>query len=350
MSRPSGQPLAELAEGISLAAAPTFKPPPRFGKASFESYRPGHPSQEQALTRIRQLVGSLQEPTPRRGFLRLSAARRQEGRGLYLDGGFGVGKTHLLAAAWHAARVDAKAYLSFQELVYLVGVRGIVNAAADFAGLRLLCLDEFELDDPGNTLIVKSVLQQLFEQGSTVITTSNTPASAQGEGRFNARDFEREIQGIASRFESIRLDGADWRESFGRAAPELHGHVTATGLAEPQVVADWQELLAVLRKLHPVAYGTLLTRIGSLTVNGVDTIANQNDALRFVHFIDRLYDLRVQLRLGVTPRLQADLHELFDASYRQSAYQKKHDRCLSRITELLVESAGTQVLESASAA
>ncbi len=328
-----------MAEGISLASTPTFEPPPRFLEASFASYRPGHPSQEAALQKLKQLVASLQESPPRRTFLRLGRPRPVPGRGLYLDGGFGVGKTHLLAAAWHAADVAAKAYLSFQELVYRVGVRGIVNTASDFKGLRLLCLDEFELDDPGNTLIVKSVLQSLFEQGTTVITTSNTPATAQGEGRFNASDFEREIQGIAAHFESLRLDGADWRVLHkADTGPELREYASAEGLPGPVVTTDWQELLTVLRKLHPVAYGTLLARLGGLTVNGVATLASQNDALRFVHFIDRLYDLRVALRLGVTPPLKADLRELFHSNYRSGAYQKKHDRCISRITELLSES------------
>lgn len=341
--------LAELARGISLAAPPALTPPPRFKDASFESYRPGHPSQAKALAEIQRFVQALQPANrKRRGFLGFRQPV-ESGSGLYLDGGFGVGKTHLLAAAWHAAQVGEKAYLSFQELVYLVGVRGIANAASDMAGLQLLCLDEFELDDPGNTLIVKSVLHKLFDQGTCVITTSNTPATAQGEGRFNARDFEREIQGIAARFQSLRLDGADWRESRREASLHLPGNVSDAGLREPVVSTDWPELQEVLRKLHPVAFGTLLGKLASLTVTGVDTIPQQNDALRFVHFIDRLYDLKIQLRLGFSAGLQADLAELFDASYRHGAYQKKHDRCLSRIQELLGESAVPEPAGTASA-
>ena len=47
---------------------------------------------------------------------------------LYLDGGFGVGKTHLLAAAYHAADVP-RAYLSFQEMTYAVGAHGMHEGA-----------------------------------------------------------------------------------------------------------------------------------------------------------------------------------------------------------------------------
>lgn len=287
------------------------------------------------------MLATLHPARTQRGLFRLLQKPQPAGTGLYLDGGFGVGKTHLLAAAWHAAPTEAKAYLSFQELVYRVGVRGIATSAEDFRGLRLLLLDEFELDDPGNTLIVKSVLQSLFAQGTRVVTTSNTPATAQGEGRFNADDFAREIQGIAANFESLRLDGPDYRvRSNPGAGPALPTRVEPLeGGSAPVVTASWSELRDVLKDLHPMAYGPLLARVGTLYLNGVDTIASQNDALRFVHFIDRLYDLRVPLRFGVQPHLAADLRNLFAASYRDGAYQKKHDRCISRLIELHQESA-----------
>lgn len=333
--------LSELVSPRALDASQAFAPPPRFAGATFSNYQPTHPSQAQAVRRLEQLLASLQPARNQRGLLRLLQKQQTDSSGVYLDGGFGVGKTHLLAAAYHAAETDAKAYLSFQELVYRVGVRGIATAAEDFRGLRLLLLDEFELDDPGNTLIVKSVLQSLFAQGTSVVTTSNTPATAQGEGRFNAGDFAREIQGIASHFDSLRLDGPDYRIRNNRESQtEVPERVNPEGTAAaPVVTASWPELLAVLRELHPVAYGPLVAQIGTLYLNGVDTIASQNDALRFVHFIDRLYDLRVSLRFGVSPHLSANLRELFAASYRDGAYQKKHDRCISRLIELHEESA-----------
>lgn len=349
MSAPQTVKLSELVGPRGLSAEQVFAPPPRFAGATFGSYQPTHPSQEAAVRKLEQLLDAPQHARARRGLLGLLPGPRPSGRGLYLDGGFGVGKTHLLAASYHAAETAEKAYLSFQELVYRVGVRGTAAAAEDFRGLELLLLDEFELDDPGNTLIVKSVLQTLFAQGTAVVTTSNTPASAQGEGRFNAVDFRREIQGIAAHFDSLRLDGPDYR---------IHNNpVTSTVFAtevspdendlQPLVTADWQELITVLRDLHPVAYGPLLEQVGTLCLSGVDTLASQNDALRFVHFIDRLYDLRVALRVAVQPALATDLRQLFAASYRDGAYQKKHDRCISRLIELNAESSAQPELSAA---
>ncbi len=305
--------------------------------ASFDSYRPNDPTQVAALARVRSFAAGI-GPAARRLKLPWNRQSARGPRGLYLDGAFGVGKTHLLAAVWHAATDVPRAYLSFQELVYLTGAMGIARAREELKGLRLLCLDEFELDDPGNTLIIKTLLQTLFEQGASVVTTSNTSAEAQGQGRFNAEDFAREIQGIASYFEPVPLAGPDYRLRAGQhtdtALPERIVAEPGDGVVE----ADWAELGRVLRELHPVAYGSLLEPVTELYLHGLDTIGSQADALRFVHFIDRVYDRRVSLRFSASAGLKGDLRELFHSSYRNSAYAKKHDRCISRLREQHSES------------
>ena len=252
-----------------------------------------------------------------------------------MDGGFGVGKTHLLAAAYHAFEGE-RAYLSFQELVYVIGVKGMAGAREAMGGFRLLCVDEFELDDPGNTLIVKTFLEGLFGGGGRVITTSNTPPEGQGEGRFNAEDFEREIQSVAERFKTVRLGGPDFRKRDRLAtfySDEALSALQGEDARAPKVALEWPQLLDLLGRHHPIRYRDLLENVGTLYVHNVETIPAQNDALRFVHFIDKLYDLKKGFRASGEPALA----ELFDPSYKNSAYAKKHDRCLSRLSELLEE-------------
>src|SRR5690606_25581714 len=157
----------------------------------------------------------------------------QAGAGLYLDGGFGVGKTHLLAAAFAAADSAEKRYLSFQELVYLIGVMGMPRAKEELATSELICIDEFELDDPGNTLIVKTFLAALLANGGAVVTTSNTPPEAQGQGRFNADDFQREIQSLAANFSVIRVDGPDYRHRSSLGEWLTHDHLQQLKGSEP---------------------------------------------------------------------------------------------------------------------
>ena len=308
-------------------------PPPRFGATSFDAYEPVHPSQTEARDAVIRFVQAVTTRPRRRS---LPWRRQPDGAGLYLDGGFGVGKTHLLAAAWHAARLpaDSKRYLSFQELVYLLGALGREGARDAFEDVALVCLDEFELDDPGNTLMIATFLREAFARGTSVLTTSNTEPASQGAGRFAADDFRREIQGIADRFTVLAIDGPDHRAGARRtgwtSAAELEAAATASGT----VVATTGPVLAdALAGLHPIRYGGLLRGIDVLLIEEIEPIANQNDALRFVHFIDKLYDAGVRLRA----RGSVPLDAIFDDAYREGAYAKKHHRCLSRLSELVQE-------------
>lgn len=329
------------------------RPPPRFSNVSFATYTPQDPSQARASERLEEFLAArgwggadaagrpASQRQPMRGERRPAwpwrRHQRQLGSGLYLDGGFGVGKTHLLASAFSAAETTDKRYLGFQDLVYLIGVLGRERAERELAGCDLLCIDEFELDDPGNTLIVKSFLAAHFAAGGTVLTTSNTSPDAQGRGRFNAEDFKREIQSVAERFETLSIGGPDFRHR-GAVADWLPAGDLEALLAEPAsgrvLLLSFRRLTELLASVHPSRYAGLLAQVDAVYVTDVATIAGQNEALRFVHFVDKLYDLGLALAATGT----CTLPELFSADYRHSAYHKKHERCISRLSELLVES------------
>jgi len=124
---------------VPLASEPTsglsLVPPRRYAASTFARYVPdaNFPAQAAMQARLRRLAARAWLP--------------KRGRpGLYLDGVFGVGKTHLLTSTLHAAMAPA-AYLSLAELVYLVVRHGVPGAAKLLRGRRLLCIDEVELDD-----------------------------------------------------------------------------------------------------------------------------------------------------------------------------------------------------------
>ena len=101
------------------------------------------------------------------------------GVGLYLDGGFGVGKTHLLASIYHAMPARRKYFGSFIEYTALVSALGYKNTVDLLRGADLLCIDEFELDDPGDTMVMTRLLGELVASGTKLAATSNTPPNAQ---------------------------------------------------------------------------------------------------------------------------------------------------------------------------
>jgi cell division protein ZapE len=308
-------------------------PPPLFSQVTFDSYRPdpGQPTQTAAVAALRAFADRISAPTPERTWWRRAPAPPEGRAGIYLDGGFGVGKTHLLASLWHVVP-GPKVFGTFIELTNLVGALGFAEAAERLAGHRLVCIDEFELDDPGDTVLMSTLLQRLTERGVRLAATSNTLPDRLGEERFAATDFLREIQGLASHFDVIRIEGPDYRH---RGAPTAPAPATEAQLVEalegPGVVAvdDFEALLAHLATVHPSRYGALVSGVDRVVWRGVHPIDDQAVALRFVVLVDRLYDRDVPVVASGVP-----LDDIFTPEMLRGGYRKKYYRALSRLVAL----------------
>ncbi|WP_261663138.1 cell division protein ZapE [Deinococcus sp. Marseille-Q6407] len=318
----------------------TLVPSARFAETRFENYRPNpaFPSQEAA----RQSLQRFLEPQPARktGIWPFQRVVAPEGRGLYLDGGFGVGKTHLLASTYYAAKErnpgSRVALMSFQDLMYLIGALKMPQAIEAFRDYDLLLIDEFELDDPGNTHMANTLLEALMPAGVNVVATSNTAPGALGEGRFSTRDFQRQIEAIAGHFQSQRVDGPDYRQRGTTPQQPLNEAEFQRWLAQQNsqtlsVVAA-SDLDRHLLSVHPSQFPALLSGVEAVAVTGLHPLPDQNQALRLVHFIDKVYDMGLHAAFTGAP-----LETLFDESYRSGAFAKKYSRCLSRLSEMLSE-------------
>ena len=306
-------------------------PPRQFATASLDSYRPDrdYPSQGAALAAIRKFASGW---SAGKGGLFGRKKSSDSLPGIYLDGGFGVGKTHLLAALWHAAS-GRKYFGTFIEFTALVGALGYQQTVALLKGASLVCIDEFELDDPGDTRLMSRLLSDLVASGSRLAATSNTPPNALGEGRFAAQDFLREIDALAAKFEIVRIDGLDYRRR------DVEGHAVA--LSDEELAArtaeadgvvtidDFDSVLVTLSKVHPSRYVRLVEGIDTVAIRDVHPFANQTDALRFVAFVDRLYDAQVHLLATGTP-----LDQVFPADMLAGGYRKKYLRAVSRLIAL----------------
>ncbi|GEN78764.1 cell division protein ZapE [Actinotalea fermentans] len=306
-----------------------FVPPRHFAEARFDGYVPDaeHPSQAEARDRMAALAAGLAAPR-RRPRLRRPAPPPA----LYLDGGFGVGKTHLLAALAREVGPGVAAYGTFVEYTHLVGALGFGAAVRALGQRRVICIDEFELDDPGDTVLMSRLLRELSDAGVTIVATSNTLPESLGEGRFAAEDFLREIQALAARFDVLRIDGPDYRHrSAPGVAPGLSDDdVRAATAAVPGAACDdLGALIAHLRRVHPVRFGALLEDVAMLGLTGVGPVGDQADALRLVVLVDRLYDRDVPVLLG-----GRGTEELFTDAMLRGGYRKKYLRALSRLAEL----------------
>jgi cell division protein ZapE len=302
-------------------------PPPLFAGVRFETYcpDPAEPTQAAAVTALREFAAGVAGPRRRRFRRPLP-----DGRGVYLDGGYGVGKTHLLASLWHAVP-GPKAYATFVELTHLAGALGFAGLAERLAGLRLLAIDEFELDDPGDTVLVSTLLARLAEAGVALAATSNTLPDRLGEERFATEDFLREIQGLAARFTSIRVDGPDYRHRGLPVAPDpLTGEEVRRAAARPgATLDDFAALLAHLATLHPSRYGALVDGVSLAGLTDVVPLTDQAVALRLVVLADRLYDRQIPIRVS-----GARLDEIFGTDMLAGGYRKKYRRAISRLVAL----------------
>jgi cell division protein ZapE len=309
-------------------------PPPTFAAVSFESYHPdpAEPSQAAALSACRAF-GDL-------AVRRRAGKKRMLGKpavlpgvGLYLDGGFGVGKTHLLASLYFALPHDRpKAFATFGELTQLAGVFGYVECIELLADYVIVCIDEFELDDPGNTVLVSRLLSELVARGVSVAATSNTLPEQLGEGRFAAEDFLREIHTLASIFTTLRIDGPDYRHRDLPPAPTPLSDCDVRARAEQTdgaTLDDFDALCAHLATMHPSRYLTLIEGVRAMFLTAVHQVDDQNVALRLVALTDRLYDAGIPVVAS-----GEKLDSIFSAEMLAGGFRKKYLRATSRLIAL----------------
>lgn len=308
-----------------------FVPPREFDGARFKNYLPNSEfsSQAEALEQCHRFA------TGKSGSKGIFGKKETPPAGIYLDGGFGVGKTHLLAAIWHEFK-GKKVFGSFISYTGLIGALSFAEAVKALSKFELVCIDEFELDDPGDTMMMSRLLNELEKHGVRFAATSNTPPNALGEGRFAASDFTREIHGIADRFKMLRIDGEDYRHRpvniAGRidsvtAVDDWLAEATADGLNV--FVDDFDQALEHLGGIHPSRFGRMLAGVDRIAFTGVHVLKDQVEALRFVAFIDRAYEAQIKLRSVEFP-----LTEVFSPEYLSGGYRKKYLRAVSRIGAL----------------
>ena len=299
-------------------------PPREFASSSFSNYRPDEnfPSQVSARDQAAAFVGA--------GSRKLFSKKSESSiPGLYLDGGFGVGKTHLLAAMFHSFH-GSKLFGSFMAYTSLVGALGFAKALDTLSVFKFIAIDEFELDDPGNTMIMSRLLNELAGRGTRFAATSNTPPNALGEGRFAADDFQREILGIGRQFLMVRVDGEDYRHRPTSVADVTYEIAELQSWIDGETaVADFRELLKKLGTVHPALYGKLLTGDRQVALINVFALTDQNDALRFVSFVDRAYELQILIHASGTP-----LTTIFPQHFLDGGYRKKYLRAISRLGAL----------------
>ncbi|HEX7339029.1 MAG TPA: cell division protein ZapE [Rhodanobacteraceae bacterium] len=332
------------------------------------------PTQATALAAFERLHGEiLANREQRRGLAgRLRALLNESSthapQGIYLWGRVGRGKTFLMdlfvsslppgtALRRHFHVFMGEVHAGLKKLAHHADP--LPQVAADIAGrARVLCLDEFLVDDIGDAMILYGLLRGLTRQGVALVTTSNTPpADLYKDGLQRAR-FLPAIALLESHCQVVELDSAhDWRLRALEQAPiyqtppgpeakrvltrifndYAQGEVVSGGTLEVNNRAidvrqhadniAWFDFDALCDGPRSRAdYTELAERYAAVIVSEVPafTPGNDNPAKRFIHLVDAFYDAHVKLVLSAA----LPIVELYEGDKLRAEFGRTQSRLI----------------------
>jgi cell division protein ZapE len=186
--------------------------------------RPGFvadPAQSRAVAELERVHGELIARAPRRRLIG-GARRWPQVAGLYLWGGVGRGKTHLMDAFYETLPFGKKQRTHFHRFMLDVHERRksypheqdplqlVANAYAE--QVRVLCFDEFFVSDIADAMILGRLFEHLFARGVTLVATSNLPPERLYENGLQRANFLPFIDLLRQHVSVLNVDGGtDYR-------------------------------------------------------------------------------------------------------------------------------------------
>ncbi len=353
----------------------TASPTQAYLRGAAEGQWQDDPAQHAALAELDRIHDALLRQPARAGWLQRLTAGLGAGRtvpvpGLYLWGGVGRGKTFLIDLFYEGLPLQRKYRTHFHRFM-----RGVHERLREHAGerdplariarewrerLQVLVLDEFFVTDIGDAMLLARLLERLFAEGVTLVTSSNTPPEhlyanglqrerflpaiallqahcvvleAEGEQDYRLRALTR-----SPVYRAPLDEGSDawlrtrWRELNGGEGTRdgnilLEGRkIPVRGRGKGAVWFDFAALCEGPRGTND--YIEIAREFHTLLLGGIPRFdrGNEDAARRFVNLVDELYDRHVNL--------VATAADSPAALYAGTRLQGAFDRTASRLIEM----------------
>ena len=294
-------------------------------------------------------------------------------RGLYIWGGVGRGKTHLVDTFYDSLALERKLRVHFHRFMQRVhaaltqhsGAKNPLEVVADDIAdeALVLCFDEFFVSDIGDAMILGGLIDALFRRGVTLVTTSNIPPQELYRDGLQRSRFLPAIALLEQHLTVTHLEAATdyrfrtlqradlWHVPHDRTAAEAlsayFSSLTGREAGDPRSVDINQRPLTLLADAPGVAWATFST-LCEEPRSAVDYIEmareyhtvlieqiplldrDKEDAVRrFINLVDEFYERNV--------KLIATAAEAPEALYDGSKLRFEFDRAVSRLQEMRTE-------------
>ena len=202
----------------------------------------------------------------REQFLGRSLRSPELPKGLYLWGDVGRGKTFLMDAFYNGLPYRRKRRIHFHNFMAEIhqGMKQLAHKSDPLIALadqiaqstRLLCLDEFHVDDIADAIILGRLISAILERGVLLMTTSNYPPDGLYPNGLQRQSFLPAIELLKSRLTILNVDGGN-------------DHRRQTAADEPLfIVSSEAEAAASMARLFDRVTGSAASTCLSIEISG----------------------------------------------------------------------------------